>query len=324
MSTVNHLSRYERQEQTKRLQATRRLYIRQSKKVSISNPLAIVFFCAGSYLIFYSPLSWQSFAPWIGWILFISSSIFLAIQSIQKLIWRVRLHRTDRLIRALMTESKRAGVKVLLMLFLITLGLVLILTKIILEQNTVDQPGWEKTLIELIGHLGIGAIILGVLSILLKSRHWTEYFKERLVDIVMEKSYMDRLTEPALLELQTDVLKSYFKNDNIGGEEGFLKYYQKNIQSIIGSPYRTNLDAVLNIDYLSPKNHKSIKVHKEMSWVCKSNGGSIQTEITWKPEKDEIDEVNVEYVKLEHPTFDLKDDAHVVLYEYDSPRFDGS
>ena len=113
--------------------------------------------------------------------------------------------------------DKRAGVKVLLMLFLITLGLVLILTKIILEQNTVDQPGWEKTLIELIGHLGIGAIILGVLSILLGLRHWTEYFKERLVDIVMEKSYMDRLTEPALLELQTDVLKSYFKNDTYRG-----------------------------------------------------------------------------------------------------------
>ena len=31
---------------------------------------------------------------------------------------------------------------------------------------------------------------------------------------------------------------------HIGGEEGFLKYYQKNIQSIIGSPYRTNLDVV--------------------------------------------------------------------------------
>lgn len=62
------------------------------------------------------------------------------------------------------------------------------------------------------------------------------------------------------------VLKSYFKNDNIGGETGFLKFHQKNIQSILGSPYRTNFDAVLNIDYDSPKNQKNIKVHKEMSW----------------------------------------------------------
>jgi hypothetical protein len=159
------------------------------------------------------------------------------------------------------------------------------------------------------------------LSIMLESNHWTEYFKERLVDIVMEKSYMDRLTEPALLELQTEVLKSYFKNDNIGGEEGFLKYYQKNIQSIIGSPYRTNLDAVLNIDYVSTKNKKSIKVHKEMSWVCKSNGGAIQDKITWQPEKGEIDKGEVDFVKLEHPTFDLKDGHRVEIYEYNSPKF---
>ncbi len=63
--------------------------------------------------------------------------------------------------------------------------------------------------INLVGHIGIGFIVIGVLSILVETSHWVDYFKERLTEIVIDRKYLGNLSQDELINLQTDILKAF-------------------------------------------------------------------------------------------------------------------
>jgi hypothetical protein len=142
-----------------------------------------------------------------------------------------------------------------------------------------------KVTFEIIGHVGIGFLLLGFLSILLDMEHWTNYFETRLKSIVIDKKYLESLDKDSLINLQVEVLKAYFHNDSIAGTGGFLRYYQKSIQSIIGSAYRVNASMFINVDY--DKNPNLFFISESMSYTCKSNSGKIQEEIVYIPDEHE-------------------------------------
>jgi hypothetical protein len=75
-------------------------------------------------------------------------------------------------------------------------------------------------------------------------------------------------------------LKAYFKNSEIGGRDGFLGYYQKNIQGIIGMPFRTNVTMNLQIKF----DHNSIdvlRIQETLTYTCMANLGNIQENICY-------------------------------------------
>lgn len=193
-------------------------------------------------------------------------------------------------------------------LVILLIGFILLLLSLLLEHNisTVDATVSEKKshrsidtfIINLLSHLSIGCIVFGALSILLDTEHWKDYFRERLSEVVNHKSYLKRVSKDSLIAIQANVLRTYFNDESIGGEEGFLRYYQNNIQHLIGSPIRVDVNATLIIKYYN--NKETIEVDEEISWRCKSNNGTIQDQIRWAPEKGEFDDLNFKHIKLEH------------------------
>lgn len=197
----------------------------------------------------------------------------------------------------------------------IFIGIILLLSAIVTEDNlpSIKETHWE-ILINLVLHLGIGAVVLGSLSILIDLDHWTEYFKQRLADIVSEKKYLENYSQEQLINLQTDVLKTYFKDDAIGGNDGFLKHYQNNIQEIIGTPFRLDVENDIAIKYKEGSDKKEIIIREVISWRCKSNRGKIQETIKWIPEEGEFVKVDVISVKLEHEAFkDINDKSEKII-----------
>jgi hypothetical protein len=164
---------------------------------------------------------------------------------------------------------------------------------------------------ELMGHFGIGAIVIGVLGILLESSHWLAYFKERLSDIVIDKSYLNDLSPQSLAALQTDVLKAFYKDSQMDGEHGFLRYYQDQIQKFIVAPYRSNFSTVLKIDYKADDRTKFV-VSEKTSWQCVSNGKGIQEEIIWAPNDGEFDSAEVKTITLNHSTISQNEMTEMV------------
>lgn len=196
-------------------------------------------------------------------------------------------------------------------------GILLIMIAALWETYSEEQCRITKTTINLISHLGIGGIVIGVLGILFDTRHWIDYFKERLKEIVIEKEYLDKYSLDELTSLQKDVLKAYFKDQNIGGTEGFLNYYQEHIQAIIGNPFRMNVIADFHIKYLDKSKDKLV-VDEVIIFQCKSNRGKIQKEIKYIPEKNEFEKVEIISVKLEHETFEFPKGGKEILIEFAS------
>jgi hypothetical protein len=194
----------------------------------------------------------------------------------------------------------------------ILLGSAVILVSLVSE----GQFEIGHIVISFLSHVGIGLLVIGILGILIDFSHWTEYFEKRLSNIVIEKKYLEKLDQDSLIKLQTEVLKAYYKNDNIGGADGFLDFYHRNIQSLVSIPFRNNANLSLRIDYWDQDPDKFM-VYETMSWVCKSNGGKIQDTISWVPGENEFEQVLSFQVSLQHKALMTRDNpGGLILFDY--------
>jgi hypothetical protein len=157
----------------------------------------------------------------------------------------------------------------------------------------------NEIVVQFLSHIGIGCMAIGIITIIIDMAHWTAYFETRLSKIVTEKQYLEKLDTDSLIILQTEVLKAYFKNDNIGGSDGFLSFYQKNIQAIIGMPFRVNVQMDLTIEY-EDHDRTKVRVTEMLSYTCMSNAGKIQENVCYLPEEGEEFEIVDFEVTLQH------------------------
>lgn len=196
--------------------------------------------------------------------------------------------------------TKTRYLKILYPLLFFITGIALILLSIVFEHS--KSSGY---LIQLFSHLGVGFIILGIVGIVIDFKHWRDYFEDRLSKIVIDKKYLEKLTPTDLISLQTEVLKAYFKNEQISGENGFLNFYQNHIQSYIASPYRINVNSYYQIQFSQEnKDFELFEIKEMLSFTCKANGGKIQPIISWVPDIDEYKESIFFEVTLSHESFD--------------------
>ena len=189
----------------------------------------------------------------------------------------------------------------------ISIGIVLILISILFHiVHLIDTQNkfllqLNEIFAQILSHLGIASLAIGIITILFDTSHWTHYFEKRLSNIVSEKEYLQQLDTQSLINLQTEVLKAYFKNDQIGGSDGFLNYYQKNIQAMIGMPFRTNINVNLQVSHVP--NSEKLKIKETISYICMANSGRIQDNVGYIPELGEHDTESFYFVSLQHEDF---------------------
>jgi hypothetical protein len=181
----------------------------------------------------------------------------------------------------------------------ILVGFLFLSFSILLEKEFHELPV-ASFVITFLGHFGIGLLVIGILSIIIETSHWLEYFKDRLAEIVVESKYLEKLSPEELNTLQTEALKAYFKDKSIAGKDGFLQYYQRNIQKFVASPFRTNMQSEVRIEYWESDQTK-ICVHEEMTWECRSSGQNIQEFIQWEPNEGEFEKVAGLSFAIQHP-----------------------
>lgn len=143
---------------------------------------------------------------------------------------------------------------------------------------------------DLLLQLGLAFIGLGIVAIIIQFKDWKEYFQERLKEIVLKRSYLDTLNDKELSELQIDTLKAKYKGSDIDREGSFLHFFQKKIQYYISTPYRENVNSSISIKEIKDDD-KHFIVYDTTSYVCRSIGDKIQSEVKWTYEPDEFYEV---------------------------------
>lgn len=156
-----------------------------------------------------------------------------------------------------------------------------------------------EVITSLIAHIGIAFLLIGLVSIIVEMDHWVHYFQKRVADVIIENEHLESLSQDGLIQIQTSVLKAYFKNNDIAGIDGFLQYYQNHIQYLIGAPFRVNVDCIFLIQYYdSSKEH--FRVTETLSWECKRNKTAIQEFIDYQPEPDEFEELKIKKLEFSH------------------------
>jgi hypothetical protein len=78
------------------------------------------------------------------------------------------------------------------------------------------------SLIKLSDVAGIAFLVFGLIHITIETEDWSDYFRERIREIVMEQSYLSTLDKNRLETLHSSVLKAKFGDQQIDREGGFL------------------------------------------------------------------------------------------------------
>jgi|GEM_PF-2819767 len=153
------------------------------------------------------------------------------------------------------------------------------------------QKDWPSFFLELTNQFGTALICLGVVAIIVQFEDWKKYFQERLKDIVIEKSYLESLSDEELAALQVSTLKAKYKETDIDREGSFLHYFQRKIQDYIGSYYREHVTCSLLIEEDDSESNY-FRVYDDIKYTCRSIGDNIQDDVRWLYEHNEFEKVD--------------------------------
>jgi hypothetical protein len=169
------------------------------------------------------------------------------------------------------------------------IGFIFLLGAIVLELWFHPRP--EQFLanlgIQLLGHIGVATLVLGIVGITVEFKNWTEYFEERLAFTIRKKEFLKTLKPEELMALLKDTFLSYYKVETFDSNS-FHEFFTTKLQDYIGKPFREELSRIMTVD--SPDaGHCRVKV--DFSYTCRTIAGEdskIQKDVTWQIEKTDI------------------------------------
>src|SRR5713226_8610891 len=95
--------------------------------------------------------------------------------------------------------------------FIVLGGLIAILVSLYLEERL--HPTTYRILPELLSHVGIALLLLGIVGIVLEFKNWRVYFEKRLADVYQKKEFLRTLEDAEKKILLKDVFLAYYKVD---------------------------------------------------------------------------------------------------------------
>jgi hypothetical protein len=180
-----------------------------------------------------------------------------------------------------MSSRSRENKALLWGLGFVSLGLVLILLMVLWEDKYPPTSLWSKVPIELLTHIGIASLLLGVVGIIVEFKNWRDYFEDRFISIIQKKEFLRTLDRGELLSILNSVFQSYYRVQNLVYRGSFLEYFNTKIQDYIASPFRENMVGMVTV-------HRPIKgicaVEEDISYRCRKvdvEGSRIQDEAVW-------------------------------------------
>ncbi len=156
-------------------------------------------------------------------------------------------------------------------------GVLLCVATLYIEQSSPISTTFFNTAIQFFLHVSTALMILGAIEITVSLPGWMEYFKERLGETVIERSYLEKLSKDELRSLQTSALKAYFMDQQIDKDGSFLNYFYDGIHDIIGDPYRESYKSTTHISIIAGVFHSE----NTTTFKCRKARNEIQDEIHW-------------------------------------------
>jgi hypothetical protein len=166
--------------------------------------------------------------------------------------------------------------------FWVLLGLALLLLFLILEGAFFEPTPTDHTqhlgksilhaVVRLLELTGVACFVLGLIHIMVETEGWSDYFRERIQEIVLQQSYLNTLDKDRLTALQASLLKAQFKDPHIDREGSFFNYLNTNLHPYLASPYREDVSA----EAIYSEAGDSWEVFDRVTFICKKAASGIQ------------------------------------------------
>jgi hypothetical protein len=170
----------------------------------------------------------------------------------------------------------------------VALGIVLILLMVLWEEEYPPTSLKSKLPIGLITHIGIAALLLGVVAIIIEFKNWRDYFEQRLASIIQKKEFLRMLERDELKTLIRNVFQAYYRVQKMVYEDSFLEFFSTKIQDYIASAFR---DDILGIITVQNSDEAGVYLVKEdLGYRCRivDVGASIQETAKWSITRGDI------------------------------------
>ncbi|MCP4014512.1 MULTISPECIES: hypothetical protein [Delftia] len=147
--------------------------------------------------------------------------------------------------------------------------------------------------------ISVALIGYAIFSLTFDTKHWRDYFAERLKEVILEQDYIETLDYESLKDLQTRTLKAQFRNQAIDKEGSFLKYFESNLHRFISEPFREDVSAEV---LMKPcDDGTKLEVLDRVRYVCRSSGGRLQEKVVWRPDDGEFEDVKSLSILIQFP-----------------------
>jgi septum formation topological specificity factor MinE len=157
--------------------------------------------------------------------------------------------------------------------------------------------------------------VFGLIHIMVEPVGWSEYFRERLQQIVMEQSYLDTLDRNRLTSLQTSILKAEFKYPHIDREGGFYNYLHSNLHHYIASPYREDVSA----EMIHTDSGDCWEIFDRVTYICRKTAAGIQPDVSWSMDPDEYVSIEAFKIEIQLPYTHKDSGKKIKLYDSTEP-----
>lgn len=190
-------------------------------------------------------------------------------------------------------------------IFFMVFGLLLIFVSLYFESPASPNHLVERlsnllqTGLKTLDVLGVAIFAIGAMNVLIETKSWSNYYRERLREIVLEQSYLRTLGVDQLSRLNTEVLKARFKNPSIDSEGSFLNYLNSNIYHFMAEPYREDVSAEI---LYTEADADHWQVLDKVTYICRKGTTGIQPNINWQVDDDEYDPPFSVAIEIRYPS----------------------
>jgi len=182
--------------------------------------------------------------------------------------------------------------------FLLLLGVLLVGVSQYLDLPN-DLTSWRHIGLGVVQTIGVTLLGIGLLNIVLETADWRRYFEDRIREIVVEQSYIQKLDPNILQTMQVNILKALFRDKTIDREGSFLNYFHSNLHKYIAEPYRE--DVTTEIFCERHDDGRSWIVRDVVSYTCRRSAEAIQRDVRWEADHDEFRSVEAVSISIQYP-----------------------
>jgi len=179
--------------------------------------------------------------------------------------------------------------------FVVLIGVIISLAVIFFKTIDVSIDLFQGVVYEFLLAISIGLITMGILSVILGLKDWQVYFQQRLSEVIRQKEYIRSLNKDELVQLQRDTFRAYFDIDLEGNQNNFLSFFENELQHLIGSPYREDINYFMDVKSV---NGDGLEIEENIRFRAKSVAGKIQDSINWVASREEYVSFDFGQVKI--------------------------